>query len=74
MDARGGGGGGGGGRLFETVPLSTKKGVNIEIDGWDSFSSLPCWRAVFLFTKKMSRMLTGAVCSETVLLSIQDKC
>ena len=53
-----------------------KTSVKIEIDGWDSFSSLPSWRAVFLFTNenKMAWMLTGAVSLETVLLRIPDKC
>ena len=60
-------------RRFLRTP---KTGVKIEIDGWDSFYSLPSWRVVFLFTKekKMPWMLTGAVFLETVLLSIQDKC
>ena len=33
-----------------------KTGVKIEIDGWDSFSSLPSWRAVFLFTMEKNVM------------------
>ena len=45
-----------GDHLIQMVLLSTQNrcvvvGVKIEIDGWDhSFSSLPSWRAVFLFT------------------------
>ena len=68
----GGGGGGGGVASSRRFFLAPKKAVRIEIDGWDSFSSLPAWRAVFIFV--MSWMLTGAVSLETVLLSIQDKC
>ena len=50
-----------------------KTGVKIEIGGWDSFSSLPSWRALS-FEKKMLWMLMEAVSLETVNLSIQYKC
>ena len=44
MDALGWGGGGfTSSRRFLRAP---KTGVKIEIDGWDSFSSLPSWRVV----------------------------
>ena len=52
-----------------------KTGVKIEIDGLDSFSSLPYWKSVFLFmNENMLWVLTRAVSLYMVILSTQDKC
>ena len=71
MDARGRGG-----SSHRDGSFDHKTNVKIEIDGWDSFSSLPSWRAVFLFTNEKNNAMDahGGRLLETVLLSIPDRC